>query len=309
MFLTALGVVSTMLLYAVPGFLFIKTKLVKSDSISAFAKLLLYVCSPCLMIHSITRNKFTKELAIDMVLSLAIILFIVLSMLLLFFFIFKKKQGDVRYRIYNLAVTFANCGFMGVPILEALFPDFPQAVVFSAMFSLANNVLGWTVGSFIISRDKKHVSIKKIILNPATLAIFVALPLFFFEVQIPSLIYNMIMLLGKMTTPLCMIIMGMRLACASPKDVFLTPLQYLIIGIKQLLLPLISFLILLPLPVDTGMKAAIYVMMACPVASVVLNFSELIGQGQKHAASLVLLGTTLSAVTIPLMSLLIPFLL
>jgi predicted permease len=46
-------------------------------------------------------------------------------------------------------------------------------------------------------------------------------------------------------------------------------------------------------------------MFACPVASVVLNFSEMLGQGQKTAANLVLLGTGLSAITIPLMVLIL----
>ena len=45
-----------------------------------------------------------------------------------------------------------------------------------------------------------------------------------------------------------------------------------------------------------------------PVASVVLNFAEIAGEGQKKAASLVLLGTILSIVTLPLMMLLLPVL-
>ena len=46
-------------------------------------------------------------------------------------------------------------------------------------------------------------------------------------------------------------------------------------------------------------------MMACPAASVVLNFAEMLGEGQETAANLVLLSTMLSALTIPLMVLLV----
>ena len=52
------------------------------------------------------------------------------AVLLLFFFLFRKKRNEVKYRVYNLAVCFGNCAFMGVPILEALLPDYPEAVVF-----------------------------------------------------------------------------------------------------------------------------------------------------------------------------------
>ena len=304
-FLIALGVVSTMLLYAMPGFILIKTKIVKKDQISAFAKLLMYVCSPCLVFNSLTRNEFSVSLVKEMLIGFVFIFLAFLLGLLAFRFIFKRKSNDVKYRIYNLATTLANCAFMGVPVLEALFPDYPQAIAFSAMASMALNILGWSVASYIISQDKKYISVKKILLNPAVIALFVAIPFFVFKIQIPDLINNMIVLLAKMSTPLCMLIMGMRLACVSPKKVFLVPAQYLIVAIKQIIFPLVSFLILLLIPLDERMKASIYILMACPVASVVLSFSEMIGEGQEQASSLVLLGTLLSAITIPVMTLLI----
>lgn len=304
-FLIALGVVATMLLYAMPGFLLIKTNVVRKDQISAFAKLLMYVCSPCLVFNSLTRNVFSWGLVKEMAIAFVFITSAFLIGLITFFFVFKKKSDDVKYRIYNIATTLANCAFMGVPVLEAIFPDYPQAIAFSAMASLALNILGWSVGSFIISRDAKYIRIRKILINPATIALIVAIPFFAFSIEIPSLINNMISLLARMTTPLCMLIMGMRLACASLKKVFFVPSQYLIVAIKQIVFPLVSFLILLLLPLDERMKASIYILMACPVASVVLSFSEMIGEGQENASCLVLLGTMLSAITIPVMTLLI----
>lgn len=304
-FLVALSVVFTMLLYAVPGFALVKTKLIKENGISAFAKLLMCVCSPCLVYSSITRNSFSKDLAFKLVFAFLFITAVFLLVLLIFHFVFKKKREDERYRIFNLATTFANCGFMGVPVLEALFPGYSEAIAFSAMASLSMNILAWSVGAYLISQDKKYISPKKIFFNPATIALLISLPIFVFGIQTPKVFGDAIGLLAKMTTPLCMLIMGMRLACVPPKDVFLRPMQYLIVLIKQIAFPLMVLLILLPLPLDSQMKASIYILTACPVATVILNMSEMIGKGQKSAASLVLLGTTLSIITIPLMSLLI----
>ncbi len=304
-FLASLGVVFTMLIYAVPGFLLVKTKIVKENNISAFARLLMYVSSPCLVFSSITRNELSGQLVVQMLIALAIAMGIFLLGLVVFFFVFKRKSDDVKYRVYNLATTLGNCAFMGVPVLEALFPDYPQAVAFSAMFSLAMNIIAWSVGSYIISRDKKYISAKKIFLNPAVIALLVAIPFFAFEIQLPAVINAPVTLLAKMSAPLCMLIMGMRLACASFKGVFLRPSQYLIVAIKQIIFPLAVFLILLMLPLEPNMKASIYIITACPVASVILSFSEMIGKGQESAANLVLLGTSLSAITIPVMSLLI----
>ena len=301
-FFAALGVVFTMLLYAVPGYVLIKTKLVKENAISSFAKLLMFIASPCLLFNSITKNEFSPELLIKLLIAFIFLSTTFLLGLLVFFFVFRKKSDDVKYRVYNLATTLPNCAFMGVPVLEALFPDYPEAIAFSAMASLALNLIGWSVGSYIISRDKKYIRAKKIFINPAMAALALAIPFFFLNAELSIVVGNAVTLLAKMTTPLCMLIMGMRLAVMPLKDVFLTKSNYLIVFVKQILFPLVAFFVLLPLPFDSGMKSAIFIMISCPVASVVLTFSEMIGKGQKNAASLVLLGTSLAIITIPIMS-------
>ena len=304
-FFAALTTVGVMLFYAVPGFALVKGGLVKSEGISNFAKLLMFVCSPMLVIYSFLRVEFSWALVWKMIFAFFFAVGVMLLFVYAFSVIFKKKGDDPAYRIYTLATVFPNCAFMGVPILQAVLPDYPEAVAFSVMFSMALNLSSWTVGSYIITKDKKYISAKKVLLNPQVFALLVAIPLFAFGVKLPVKLDDMITLLGKMTTPLCMLIMGMRLATTPVKGIFLKPMQYLIIGIKQLLLPLLVYLVLLPLPLDFNMKATMYIIFACPVASVILSFAEMLGEGQRTAANMVLLGTSLSAITIPIMCLLI----
>ncbi len=304
-FFAALSTVGVMLFYAVPGFLLVKSKLVGSDGISNFAKLLMYVCSPMLVIYSFLNIDFSWALVGKMVFAFFFAIGIMVLFVVIFSQIFKKKSTDARYRIYTLATVFPNCAFMGVPILEAVLPNYPEALAFSVMFSMALNISAWTIGSYVITGDKKYIGVKKVLINPQVFALLVAIPLFAFGIKLPVKLDSMVTLLGKMTTPLCMIIMGMRLASTPIKGIFTRPMQYAIIGFKQLILPLLVFLALLPLPLDPAMKASIYIIFACPVASVILSFSEMLGEGQETAANMVLLGTSLSALTIPIMCLLI----
>lgn len=298
---TAVSVV-TMLLYAVPGFIFVKSKKMKPDMIANFAVLLMYVCQPCQTIYTFTDVAYSSELFGKIMLFMAITMAVMAVMLGLFFLIFRKKsRDDVRYRIANIGVTFGNCAFMGVPLVSAVLPEYPEAKVFASIFAVGMNLLGWTIASAIITRNKKYVSIKKMLLNPSTIGLFIALPLFIFTVRLPEQFLGMITLLGKMTTPLCMIIMGMRLATVKPRELFCDGLQYLTVAVKQLLMPLLMLLLIQLLPVDEGMKKTLYILSACPVASVVLNYAELLGSGQKNAANTVLLGTLVSVVTIPVM--------
>ncbi|MDD5934468.1 MAG: AEC family transporter [Clostridiales bacterium] len=297
--------VAVMLLYAVPGYIMIKTKTITPESIPAFAKLLMYVCQPCLTVYSFAKVPYTTKLLKEIILFFIITLVLMMVILAIFYVLFSKKRSDIGYRVSNVGVCFGNVAFMGVPLVESILPEYPQAVIFCSIFLLAMNILGWTAASAIITRDKKYFSIKKVLLNPAVLSLLVALPLFFTGTVISGELSNMITILGKMTTPLCMLIMGMRLATVEVKAIFTNRLQYFTVFMKQIVMPLIALAIAALLPVDKNFKITLFILCGCPIASVVLNFAEMLGEGQETAANMVLLGTLLSVITIPVMMLIV----
>jgi len=301
----AFKTVAVMMLCAVPGFVMIKSRIIGSSSISALAKLLLYVCQPCLVAATMTGVQYTPKTAVDLAVVFAVVLVSELAMTGILLLIFRKKLPDVKYRIYTVAACMGNVGFMGVPVIESLLPGNREAVAYTAAASLALNLYGWTIASAVISRDKKYISAKKIFLNPATVAFVVSIPFFVTNTPIPDLIGDKVTLIGKFATPLCMIIMGARLATAKFRDVFLRLGNYLTVALKQIVYPALVFAALLPFDLGHDMKCAIFVICCCPIASMVLNFSELIGEGREEAAGVMLLGTLLSCLTLPLMILII----
>ncbi len=311
-FKTTLIMVAIMLAYAIPGFLLIKVKAVKSDHISSFSKLLMFVCQPALTLYSFNKANFTKELGVNLLIFLGIITLVQLVFIGGFYLIFREKMSDVRYRITTVATTLSNCSFLGVPLLEAIFPNSPNVAVYSMMYFLSMSLLGWTLVSAIITRDRKYISVKKILLNPATLSIAVSLPFFFtgFKInadngQLLGQIENMINILGKMTTPLCMLVMGMRLATIKFKSLFSNWMQYFAVVVNQVVFPLCVLGLLMLFGVDEELKWCMFIMCACPIAAVVQNYAEILGEGQDTAANMVLFGTIASIVTLPLMALLI----
>lgn len=311
-FKTTLIMVGIMLAYAVPGYIIIKAKAVKSDHIASFSKLLMYVCQPALTLYSFNKADFSKQLGINLLIFLGIITLVQLLFIGIFYLIFIKKMQDVRYRVTTVATTLSNCSFLGVPLLEAIFPNSPNVAVYSMMYFLSMSLLGWTLVSAIITRDKKYISVKKILINPATLSIVISLPFFFtgFKIgfengELLGQIGNMIDILGKMTTPLCMLVLGMRLATVKVKNLFNNWQQYLAVFVNQVIFPLFTLGILMLFKVDTELRWCMFIMCACPVAAVVQNYAEILGEGQDVAANMVLLGTLSSIVTLPLMALLI----
>ena len=304
-FTVTLTAVAVMLLYAVPGFLLIKTKLVKSEHIPSFSKLLLFVCQPCLTIYSFGKVSFSLESLKNLGICFLITLVLQLGMIMLYFFLFRKKRNDIIWRIINLAAVLSNCGFLGVPVLEALLPDHPEALAYSSIFAITMNLIGWSVGMYIISLDKSYIKPRKMLLNPGTVGFAVALIMYFFSIKLPVQLDSMLTLLGRMSTPLCMIIMGMRLATANIKQVFCDPRQYLAVVLNQIAMPFIAFGLMYFLPISPILKTAVVILSSCPVASMVQNYAEIIGQGNDKGANMVLLGTMTSIVTVPLICLIL----
>ncbi len=301
---TALNVLM-MLAYSVPGFIFVKSKMIDQTHIASFAKLLLYVCSPALSIYSFNSVDYSDELLLNLGIFLLLSFLLQIAVLTIMWLIFRKRgEKDPGYRVCSVACILSNSGFFGVPLLQALLPDYPEAIVYSAVYIVGMNIISWTAGSMFITGDKKYMSVKKIILNPPVLALFFSLPLFLLDIKLPAIAENSVSVLGKMSTPLCMLILGMRLATVRAGELLKDKHAYLSSAVKLLIFPLLGYVLVYPLPIDNCFKASFFILCSCPTASVVLNLSEVLGAGQKSAANAVLISTLLCIITIPVLMLL-----
>ncbi len=297
--------ISVMLLYSLPGFVMIKSKLTKAEAISGFNVLLLYVTQPCLAYYALTKVEFEIRILMNMLYTFGISLAVMLAVIGIFRIFTKGRQKEsVALRISNVSIAFGNCTFIGIPLLEAVLPSYPEAVAYSIVFFISMSVIGWTVASFIITGDKKYVSVKKIFLNPATIGLAISLPFFLTGLRLPADFHNAVTLVGRMSTPICMLILGMRLATLPFKSVFTDKTKYLTAAIRQFAVPMIYILVCMLLPVEDNLKITLTICGSAPVAAVVLNYSELLGAGQEYAAGTIVLSNILSVLTLPLVILL-----
>lgn len=302
MFIPTLIRVVTLLAYAIPGVLLIKTKAVGEDKIAAFAKLLLYVCSPCLSLYSFAQAEYSPKLHGMIWICFAATMFLLLAFILFFRLVLHRRCKNISWRVFVVATALGNVGFFGVPLLEYFLADYPFAPVFSQIFSLTMNIVAWTMGLYIISTDKKFIRPMKILTVPLVLAMFIAYPMFLLGWSFPPVVEEMIELLGRMSTPLCMIILGMRLATVPIKALVTDWRGFLASLTKMVAFPIFAFLVMMLLPVEPYVRASVFLLACCPCASMIQSLSELIGQGQKQAANTVLISTILCTVTIPIMS-------
>ena len=208
---TFINVVMIVIL-AVPGYLLRKTKLLPDKAASIFAVLLLYISQPFLMMSSLFNKKFEPSMLKDFGF---VLLFAVLLQFLVYFaakLLFSRTKDEAARRAAVASSYLGNVGFMGIPVMQMLFPGNDEMVLYTVVYNIAFNAMTWTLGVFAITGEKRHIDPVKIVLNPPTIAVIVALPFFFCNVHIPEQVMTPVSYLGNMTLPLSMIILGVRLA-------------------------------------------------------------------------------------------------
>lgn len=335
--------VSVLLLVAmaVPGYLLIKSKMLPQKAITYLSVLLLYVSQPFLSIRSFLEVSYTSQLAVNLAIVFGVSLAGQAVIFGVMWLVLRRRFDDPQQtaelirdgfiggdsytaepalkaavarsvsgranRAMVLASAFGNVGFFGVPVLQFLFPDAHDAIAYSAVFIVTLNLMSWTVGSYLLTGDKKHVSLKRALINPQTVTLVISLPLFFAGVSagdLPDTINTVIDYLADMTAPLCMIILGMRFALAPVVQLFTDFRVYVASFIKTLVFPLLVYVVLMPFQMEEMLRVSLVLLSGMPAATINLNLAELYGADQKTAANSILMSTVLSIVTIPLLMLL-----
>ena len=295
------------LLYLLPGFLLCRFRKVRAEHLSSVSVILLYVCGPGMFLNALTALDYSPELTARMGLFLVFALFGETALMLLILSLLGKKKKEFGFRMLSIAAVMGNVGFFGMPVVKAVFPDAPEAAVYSCVFNTALNILAWTVGVYTLTGEKRHISLRAAFLNPSVLAVTAGFILYLFRAKnwLPDLLRDGFRTIGDMSTPLCMVILGIRLATMDFRKLFTTPLVWLIAAGKLLVFPLFCYALTLPFPLDPVFRGGILILAATPCASILLNLAEIHHNGQELAANCALLTTLLSVITIPLLSLLL----
>jgi predicted permease len=310
-FLTSLISVGLLIALAAPGYILRKLKMLPNDFIDGLVTLLLYVAVPFLVISAFIETPFSRTLVFNMaaVITLAFVQLTASYAVCRLCFSFKK---DTAARKVCIAGGFLNnAAFMGIPLMQVLFPGNPEPILFVSMFTVAFNLTSWTLLVYTITGDKKYIRIKAAVINPGTISFLIALALQFFRVRLPVPAVNAMHFFANMTTPLSMMVMGIRLADIRFRELFQSLNVYLSVFVKLILAPLTVLGILLlvkrfiPLDIDMMIYKTLFILSAMPSASYVIVFSEKFNADRITAVKCVLLSSVFCIITIPIMMLFI----
>ncbi len=229
MFSVTLSNVLVSLFFMVPGFILYKTKKIGTEHLPGVSAVMICIGTPCMVISAFLSLDYSLQTVWEMLIFFVASMIVQALFMAILFFILRKKFGESKARITPIAATLGNVGFFGLPIVRAMMPNNPEVACFSIMYCISMNILAYTVCVFCLTKDRKYMSVKPAILNPTMLGFVIALPVYLLGLRtyLPAALVSGIKTVGDMTTPLCMIILGIRLAAAPIGDVFRDPKVYL----------------------------------------------------------------------------------
>jgi hypothetical protein len=299
-FLIVADQIFILVLLIAAGYVAVTTKIVDPRATRGLSGLLINITIPALIVASMQVPFTPERLAGAETLVLATGALYVFSFALAWAVSKAMRVPAAEEGVLQFAIVFGNVGFMGFPVALTLFGE--DSLFYVAIFNLIFNVLVFSVGIAMLTEGRGKGFDPRLLANPGIAASVVGLALFLGSVEIPSPFIDSIDLLGGVTTPLAMIIVGAMLATFPAREMIGNWRIWVASAVLLLALPVAYCYLFSPIFADPYINGIMITMAAMPAAANTVIFAEQYGADSKLASQIVFVSTIGSLVTIPLVT-------
>lgn len=268
------------------------------ECIHGTTQLVVNVTLPFLTISNMQRP-FSMEVLQNFLLTIALAAAVIGVSMLIALFIFRNRPQRKRAVLANMS-AFSNCGFMGYPIILAINPDW---MIYAVGYNVAYNILSWTIGVSQF-QAKGSISLRRVLLHPNIVSAVIGFVFFCTSFTLPQIPAQVLSLVGGLTTPLSMLLVGTRL-CNLRLSEFKDIDYHIVSGLRLIAMPLATLLLMRPFPIAPAVASTVFVLTAMPAATMTAMQAELYDGDTAFAARGIAYSTLLSLLSVPLMSLLL----
>jgi predicted permease len=227
--------VLTLFLMIGVGVFLVKRGLLSGEGAAQLNTLLVNVVTPCVVVGAFQLDRSRVSLPVlglTALLAVAVHLIGILVSLLFF----RREPEDLR-RVMRFAAIYSNCGFMGLPLVQALLGS--EGTVYASVFLAVFNVVSWTHGYALMSGNGGQKFVR-VLFNPGTVGVLVGLPLFLLGWRLPELVGKAVDGFAALNTPLAMLCIGVYISSVSLRETFLDLRLYRVCALRLLLIPALS---------------------------------------------------------------------
>lgn len=305
------GCVLLFTLLLVPGWILGRIGRIREESMLTLGNLLTDIAMPALVLGKLLEVDPAalrwECLLLSFFLPFAVIPFGYFLMRLLP----AERSSPERKTVSCFCAAFPNCGFLGIPMAAALFPDAPEAAIYISLFSVSDTFLYLIWGDVVFADREKKRSFLRVFVTPVTAALLLGGVILlggWSAYFAPAASY--VSYFASLTTPLSMLVLGYELSKMSLKRIFTTGTLYTVSAVKMIAAPLFTFAFLLLLSrgfgfaVDTELAVAMLLATGVSTAASSPAVVKKYGSDAAHATVLTLGTTLLCMLTLPLVFLL-----
>ena len=260
------------------------------------------ITCPLLVLSSVMGDEMPDR---SLILPLVGVGFLTYIILLVFGFWvprFISKNHDDQGMI-GFSLMFANVGFIGYPIVASIFG--PKAVFYAALLNVPNTFFIFTAGVMLVKGEYCIRQFNpKVLLSPALIGAFIAALLVAFGVHTPEMIARPITMVGNITVPAALMIIGSSMARLPLREIIGSGKVYATSFLRLVIVPLSVYFLFRLCGVNTLINNINTVVIAMPVASFGTMFCMKYGRNPSLMTEATFITTLFSIVTIPLITLL-----
>jgi len=302
LFITTFESVAVLLGIGLIGFWIIKKKILPGTILSLLSPLALEIALPSLIFIRIISTFSSGEFPDWWQLPLWWCFFTLIAGGLTFIFMFVSKK-DYR-REFAISLFYQNGIFFPLAILVGMFPNDPSYQVYLFFFVIFYPPLFFSTYHFFFKeKSKKAIDLKKIF-HPVLIATIIAILISSvgFLDHVPRVVNDIATMLGAMTIPLIMLILGGNIYNdfhKKEKWEFLEIAKF--VTIKNIIFPLIFLGILMLIRPSYHIALILLIQAAVPPITAVPLVTERSGGNRAIVNQFIVVSFILSLITIPLM--------
>lgn len=305
-FITTQRQILSLLLLIITGFILNKLKVIKPEARATLSRLSVDVFLPALIFNTMTEHCTPDNLRIYWTYILAGTGFAIAGIFISLLPARLAARGD-KYaeNLYRYALVIPNTSGIATPIVLAL--SGTMGYFKYQLLWLPVTYLGftWALSLIIPVKQKRKTVWEKIRGNftPALAATLIGsvFGLTGLAKFIPSFAADAIVKLGDCYTGLALIIVGFVIADYSIPSIVCRPYSYIVVFSRLIAIPGIYLLISKLIGLSPELRAMVCLTFACPCGMNSVLFPTAYGQDSEPGASVVMISTVLSVITIPFM--------
>ena len=268
------------------------------------SSLVINITCPALILSSAMTGELPDRRLILPLLGISAITYIVLTGVALWLPRYLTKQKDYE-GIIGFALMFGNVGFMGYPVVASIFGH--QAVFYAAVLNVVNTFAVFTIGTILIVGDLgdgKRFQ-KKVLYSTPMLSAYLAMLIVALGIDnIPGLICQPLTMIGNITVPAALLIIGSSMSQLSLKTMLGNTTVYATTLFRLILIPIAFYFLCGAMGFSQYVVNINTVVIAMPVATYGTILCLKYNRDTTLITEVTLITTLLSMLTIPLLTLL-----